>query len=216
MLIPYSGTEPIFHANFHNICKWHPFILNSHDQESYLMCLQGEFMLMPQQMVSFNVLSRIVKTFYFMTENSLRKWLGPFFFCSECHKHKAGGNVYLQPWDPSPYCERMQCGRCNWWSGTLYVILQQFNPRLSFIFSCISSGKPSSFFPEDSFVDTGEIDVGRRATQKIPPGIFWRSQVFIDHSVHLKFNVSLGKSALVGIYGRKGLPPSHTQVRRML
>ncbi|XP_032075594.1 teneurin-4-like [Thamnophis elegans] len=72
-------------------------------------------------------------------------------------------------------------------------------------------GKPSTFFPEDSFIDTGEIDVGRRVTQKIPPSIFWRSQVFIDHPVHLKFNVSLGKSALVGIYGRKGLPPSHTQ-----
>jgi len=74
------------------------------------------------------------------------------------------------------------------------------------------AGKPSSFFPDDSFIDSGEIDVGRRATQKIPPGIFWRSQVFIDHPVHLKFNVSLGKAALVGIYGRKGLPPSHTQV----
>ncbi|XP_074917885.1 teneurin-4 isoform X1 [Chelonoidis abingdonii] len=73
------------------------------------------------------------------------------------------------------------------------------------------AGKPSSFFPEDTFIDSGEIDVGRRATQKIPPGIFWRSQVFIDHPVHLKFNVSLGKAALVGIYGRKGLPPSHTQ-----
>uniref|UniRef100_F6U762 Teneurin-4 n=1 Tax=Monodelphis domestica TaxID=13616 RepID=F6U762_MONDO len=72
-------------------------------------------------------------------------------------------------------------------------------------------GKPSSLFPEESFIDSGEIDVGRRASQKIPPGIFWRSQVFIDHPVHLKFNVSLGKAALVGIYGRKGLPPSHTQ-----
>uniref|UniRef100_A0A8B9IS25 Teneurin transmembrane protein 4 n=1 Tax=Amazona collaria TaxID=241587 RepID=A0A8B9IS25_9PSIT len=69
----------------------------------------------------------------------------------------------------------------------------------------------TGFFPDDSFIDSGEIDVGRRATQKIPPGIFWRSQVFIDHPVHLKFNVSLGKAALVGIYGRKGLPPSHTQ-----
>lgn len=78
--------------------------------------------------------------------------------------------------------------------------------------SCVLAGKPSSFFPDDSFIDSGEIDVGRRATQKIPPGIFWRSQVFIDHPVHLKFNVSLGKAALVGIYGRKGLPPSHTQV----
>lgn len=56
--------------------------------------------------------------------------------------------------------------------------------------------------------------MGRRASQKIPPGTFWRSQVFIDHPVHLKFNVSLGKAALVGIYGRKGLPPSHTQVIR--
>ncbi|XP_038169667.1 teneurin-4 isoform X4 [Arvicola amphibius] len=74
-----------------------------------------------------------------------------------------------------------------------------------------TEGKPSSFFPEDSFIDSGEIDVGRRASQKIPPGTFWRSQVFIDHPVHLKFNVSLGKAALVGIYGRKGLPPSHTQ-----
>ncbi|XP_027387895.1 teneurin-4 isoform X5 [Bos indicus x Bos taurus] len=74
-----------------------------------------------------------------------------------------------------------------------------------------AEGKPSSFFPEDSFIDSGEIDVGRRASQKIPPGTFWRSQVFIDHPVHLKFNVSLGKAALVGIYGRKGLPPSHTQ-----
>lgn len=79
---------------------------------------------------------------------------------------------------------------------------------------CVLVGKPSSFFPEDSFIDSGEIDVGRRASQKIPPGTFWRSQVFIDHPVHLKFNVSLGKAALVGIYGRKGLPPSHTQVTR--
>lgn len=79
---------------------------------------------------------------------------------------------------------------------------------------CVLVGKPSSFFPEDSFIDSGEIDVGRRASQKIPPGTFWRSQVFIDHPVHLKFNVSLGKAALVGIYGRKGLPPSHTQVIR--
>uniref|UniRef100_A0A8C2AGN6 Teneurin-4 n=1 Tax=Cyprinus carpio TaxID=7962 RepID=A0A8C2AGN6_CYPCA len=67
------------------------------------------------------------------------------------------------------------------------------------------------FFPEDSFIDMGEIDVGRKVAQLIPPGIFWRSQVFIDHPMYLKFNVSLSKDALVGIYGRRGLPPSHTQ-----
>ncbi|XP_067220865.1 teneurin-4 isoform X4 [Chanodichthys erythropterus] len=74
-----------------------------------------------------------------------------------------------------------------------------------------NTGKLDGFFPEDSFIDMGEIDVGRKVAQLIPPGIFWRSQVFIDHPMYLKFNVSLSKDALVGIYGRRGLPPSHTQ-----
>ncbi|MBN3292063.1 TEN4 protein, partial [Polypterus senegalus] len=75
----------------------------------------------------------------------------------------------------------------------------------------MGEGKPDGLFPEETFIDMGEIDIGRKVTQKIPPGIFWRSQVFIDHPMYLKFNVSLGKDALVGIYGRRGLPPSHTQ-----
>uniref|UniRef100_A0A7N6AQK8 Teneurin-4 n=1 Tax=Anabas testudineus TaxID=64144 RepID=A0A7N6AQK8_ANATE len=74
-----------------------------------------------------------------------------------------------------------------------------------------TSGKLDSLFPDDSYIDMGEIDVGRKVAQQIPPGIFWRSQVFIDHPMYLKFNVSLSKDALVGIYGRRGLPPSHTQ-----
>ncbi|KAK2101065.1 Teneurin-4, partial [Saguinus oedipus] len=69
-------------------------------------------------------------------------------------------------------------------------------PSLTLWWDLETTGKPSSFFPDDSFIDSGEIDVGRRASQKIPPGTFWRSQVFIDHPVHLKFNVSLGKAAL--------------------
>uniref|UniRef100_A0A8D0CJV7 Teneurin-4 n=1 Tax=Scleropages formosus TaxID=113540 RepID=A0A8D0CJV7_SCLFO len=64
---------------------------------------------------------------------------------------------------------------------------------------------------DDAFIDTGEIDVGRRVSQHVPPGIFWRSQVFVDHPMYLKFNVSLSKNALVGIYGRRGVAPSHTQ-----
>ncbi|XP_063060855.1 teneurin-4 isoform X2 [Engraulis encrasicolus] len=71
--------------------------------------------------------------------------------------------------------------------------------------------KLDGLFPDDSFIDMGEIDVGRKVAQQIPPGVFWRSQVFIDHPMYLKFNVSLSKDALVGIYGRRGLPPSHTQ-----
>lgn len=79
-----------------------------------------------------------------------------------------------------------------------------------------NAGKLDGLFPDDSYIDMGEIDVGRKVAQQIPPGIFWRSQVFIDHPMYLKFNVSLSKDALVGIYGRRGLPPSHTQVGILL
>uniref|UniRef100_A0A672SRM7 Teneurin transmembrane protein 3 n=1 Tax=Sinocyclocheilus grahami TaxID=75366 RepID=A0A672SRM7_SINGR len=60
-------------------------------------------------------------------------------------------------------------------------------------------------------IDTGEVDVGRRAVQDVPPGTFWRSQLFIDQPQSLKFNISVQRGALVGVYGRKGLPPTHTQ-----
>lgn len=36
--------------------------------------------------------------------------------------------------------------------------------------------------------------------------------MYIDQPQFLKFNISVQKDALVGVYGRKGLPPSHTQV----
>ncbi|XP_037109860.1 teneurin-3 isoform X5 [Syngnathus acus] len=64
---------------------------------------------------------------------------------------------------------------------------------------------------ENNTIDTGEGDVGRRAIQEVPPGVFWRSQLYIDQPQFLKFNISVQKDALVGVYGRKGLPPSHTQ-----
>ena len=68
------------------------------------------------------------------------------------------------------------------------------------------------FQQENNTVDTGEVDVGRRAVQDVPPGIFWRSQLYIDQPQFLRFNISVQRDALVGVYGRKGLPPSHTQV----
>ncbi|KAM9813077.1 teneurin-4 isoform 5-T7 [Syngnathus typhle] len=72
-------------------------------------------------------------------------------------------------------------------------------------------GKSDGLFPDDGYVDMGEIDVGRKVAQQIPPGVFWRSQIFVDHPMYMKFNVSLSKDALVGVYGRRGLAPSHTQ-----
>uniref|UniRef100_A0A3B4ZJY0 Teneurin-4 n=1 Tax=Stegastes partitus TaxID=144197 RepID=A0A3B4ZJY0_9TELE len=115
---------------------------------------------------------------------------------------------------------------CNWKcaalsailiSVTLLLLLAYFigESPLTLLHSRTGSSVPirklDSLFPDDSYIDMGEIDVGRKVAQQIPPGIFWRSQVFIDHPMYLKFNVSLSKDALVGIYGRRGLPPSHTQ-----
>uniref|UniRef100_A0A8C9TR03 Teneurin-3 n=1 Tax=Scleropages formosus TaxID=113540 RepID=A0A8C9TR03_SCLFO len=77
--------------------------------------------------------------------------------------------------------------------------------------SCVTPGKLGVFLQENNTIDTGEVDVGRRAAQEVPPGIFWRSQLFIDQPQFLKFNISVQKDALIGVYGRKGLPPSHTQ-----
>uniref|UniRef100_G3Q3K1 Teneurin transmembrane protein 2 n=1 Tax=Gasterosteus aculeatus aculeatus TaxID=481459 RepID=G3Q3K1_GASAC len=63
----------------------------------------------------------------------------------------------------------------------------------------------------NSSIDTGNIEVGRRVTQEIPPGVFWRSLLHLGQPQFLKFNISLGKDALFGVYIRKGLPPSHAQ-----
>ncbi|XP_051982861.1 teneurin-3 isoform X2 [Xyrauchen texanus] len=67
------------------------------------------------------------------------------------------------------------------------------------------------YFQENNTIDTGEVDVGRKAVHDVPPGTFWRSQLFIDQPHSLKFNISVQRGALVGVYGRKGLPPTHTQ-----
>uniref|UniRef100_A0A8C6WUG1 Teneurin-4 n=1 Tax=Neogobius melanostomus TaxID=47308 RepID=A0A8C6WUG1_9GOBI len=98
---------------------------------------------------------------------------------------------------------------CNWKCAALSAIL--ISVTLLFLLAYFIGLVPFSLFQDDSYIDMGEIDVGRKVAQQIPPGIFWRSQVFIDHPMYLKFNVSLSKDALVGIYGRRGLPPSHTQ-----
>ncbi|KAK3554812.1 hypothetical protein QTP70_034024, partial [Hemibagrus guttatus] len=76
---------------------------------------------------------------------------------------------------------------------------------------CVYACKGGVYSQENNTIDTGEVDVGRRAVQDVPPGMFWRSQLFIDQPQSLKFNISLQRDALVGVYGRKGLPPSHTQ-----
>ncbi|XP_042646449.1 teneurin-2 isoform X4 [Tyto alba] len=73
------------------------------------------------------------------------------------------------------------------------------------------SGGRGPWVARNSSIDSGETEVGRRVTQEVPPGVFWRSQIHISQPQFLKFNISLGKDALFGVYIRRGLPPSHAQ-----
>ncbi|XP_039766059.1 teneurin-2 isoform X2 [Ornithorhynchus anatinus] len=73
------------------------------------------------------------------------------------------------------------------------------------------SGGKGPWTSKNSSIDSGEAEVGRRVTQEVPPGVFWRSQIHISQPQFLKFNISLGKDALFGVYIRRGLPPSHAQ-----
>ncbi|XP_030431051.1 teneurin-1 isoform X5 [Gopherus evgoodei] len=66
-------------------------------------------------------------------------------------------------------------------------------------------------FQKGRAIDTGEVDIGAQVMQTIPPGLFWRFQITIHHPVYLKFNISLAKDSLLGIYGRRNIPPTHTQ-----
>ncbi|KAI3351262.1 hypothetical protein L3Q82_005813 [Scortum barcoo] len=75
----------------------------------------------------------------------------------------------------------------------------------------LPSGGRGPWAGRNSSIDTGNIEVGRRVTQEVPPGVFWRSLLHLSLPQFLKFNISLGKDALFGVYIRKGLPPSHAQ-----
>uniref|UniRef100_A0AAY4E7H6 Teneurin-2 n=1 Tax=Denticeps clupeoides TaxID=299321 RepID=A0AAY4E7H6_9TELE len=73
--------------------------------------------------------------------------------------------------------------------------------------SCVSG----SWASRNTSINTGDLEVGRRVTQDVPPGVFWRTLLHLNQPQFLKFNISLGKDALFGVYMRKGLPPSHAQ-----
>uniref|UniRef100_A0AAR2K6H4 Teneurin transmembrane protein 3 n=1 Tax=Pygocentrus nattereri TaxID=42514 RepID=A0AAR2K6H4_PYGNA len=63
----------------------------------------------------------------------------------------------------------------------------------------------------DPVLDSGQVDIGQQVAQAVPPAVFWRSNMMMERPRFLKFNISIQKNALIGVYGRKGLPPSHTQ-----
>uniref|UniRef100_A0A671NEQ1 Teneurin-1-like n=1 Tax=Sinocyclocheilus anshuiensis TaxID=1608454 RepID=A0A671NEQ1_9TELE len=60
-------------------------------------------------------------------------------------------------------------------------------------------------------IERGELAVGTQLVQVIPPGLFWRFHITVHHPEYVKFNISLTRDALLGIYGRRNIPPTHTQ-----
>ncbi|KAA8588513.1 hypothetical protein FQN60_009858 [Etheostoma spectabile] len=60
-------------------------------------------------------------------------------------------------------------------------------------------------------IDRGEVDIGTQQSQAIPPGLFWRFHLTVHHPTYIKFNLSLSHNALLGVYGRRNIPPTHTQ-----
>lgn len=75
------------------------------------------------------------------------------------------------------------------------------------------------FLPTEKWVrgraiDRGEVDIGTQQSQAIPPGLFWRFHITVHHPTYIKFNLSLSHNALLGVYGRRNIPPTHTQVKK--
>lgn len=65
-------------------------------------------------------------------------------------------------------------------------------------------------------IDRGEIEIGTQQSQTIPPGLFWRFHMTVHHPTYIKFNLSLSHNALLGVYGRRNIPPTHTQVMAVM
>lgn len=130
--------------------------------------------------------------------------------CCDTHHGKCCTQVYLyfsSSWMKNTMISE-KCPQCRcyllylmWYHHPLWVC----NWFFSFV-----SGK--SVFQKGRAIDTGEVEIGAQVMQTIPPGLFWRFQITIHHPMYLKFNISLAKDSLLGIYGRRNIPPTHTQV----
>lgn len=63
-------------------------------------------------------------------------------------------------------------------------------------------------------LEHGEVEIGTQVMQLIPPGLFWRFHMAVHHPSYMMFNISVSQNALLGIYGRRNIPPMHTQVHQ--
>ena len=57
-----------------------------------------------------------------------------------------------------------------------------------------------------------EVLMRRPTFFQISPKSFHSIQFYVEEPSHIKFNFSVGPTAQLAIYGRKGLKPTHTKV----
>ncbi|XP_026796322.3 teneurin-1 isoform X2 [Pangasianodon hypophthalmus] len=75
----------------------------------------------------------------------------------------------------------------------------------------IQRGPKGDKYQRGRALERGEVDIGTQVVQVIPPGLFWRFHMAVHRPTYIKFNLSVSQNALLGIYGRRNIPPTHTQ-----
>ncbi|KAF7707190.1 teneurin-1-like isoform X3 [Silurus meridionalis] len=75
----------------------------------------------------------------------------------------------------------------------------------------IQRGPKGDKYQRGRTIERGEVDIGTQVMQVIPPGLFWRFYMAVHHPTYIKFKLSVSQNALLGIYGRRNIPPTHTQ-----
>lgn len=123
--------------------------------------------------------------------------------------------------------------RCSWKCATLllgiftflllallaYLLVQSFTatPAFEKTASCRVTNGPLDgagtvvVIDKNEIVDKYEMQPGRKSTLSVPPNSFWRSSIYIPNDGNMKFNFTVNRRASFGVYGRKGIQPSHTK-----
>ena len=87
----------------------------------------------------------------------------------------------------------------------MMTTMKMIRMAMMMMITCVYPGgsTPSSVIAQYSF--------GRTLHQSIPPLGNWQMRFYLPNGEHVRFNLTVPSSAVVGIYGRQGIRPSHAQ-----
>uniref|UniRef100_A0A8C4NLU0 Teneurin-1-4-like galactose-binding domain-containing protein n=1 Tax=Eptatretus burgeri TaxID=7764 RepID=A0A8C4NLU0_EPTBU len=93
------------------------------------------------------------------------------------------------------------CG-LDWQFKTLEYQPSHHGPRLPTSTPDSSgNGRRKTQQPTDEWSST-VVSLGTSLSTELPPGQFWHLQLTLSRAQYLKFNVSLGRNAILGLYAR--------------